>query len=146
MSSRSNDALLHLLGDLRRLLDVDRLRCFLDEADDVAHAEDARSDALGMEVFERVPLFADADQLDRLAGDGAHRQCRAAAAIAVGTRQDNAGDADAAVEGLGGVDGILARQCVGDEQDFVRVSRGFDVANFVHQLFVDRRRGRRCRR
>ena len=91
-----------------------------------------------MEVFERIPLFADADQLDRFACDGAHRQCRAAAAIAIGTRQDDAGDADTAIKGLGGVDGVLARQCVGNEQDFMRIDRGFDVANFVHQLFVDR--------
>ncbi len=49
----------------------------------------------------------------------------------------DAGDADAAVEGFGGVDGVLAGQRVGDEQDFVRMNRGFDVADFVHQLFVD---------
>ena len=73
-----------------------------------------------MEVFERIPLFADADQLDRLARHGAHRKCGAAAAIAIGARQDNAGDADMAVKGLGGVDGILAGQCVGNEQDFMR--------------------------
>ena len=90
-----------------------------------------------MEIFERVPLFADADQLDRLAGHGAHRQRGAAAAIAIGARQHDAGDADMAVKGLGGVDGVLAGQRVGNEQDFVRMDRGFDVADFVHQLFVD---------
>ena len=94
-----------------------------DEADNVAHAEDAAGDAPGVEVFERVPLFAGADQLDRLAGDGAHRQRRAAAAIAVGARQHDAGDADAAVEGLGGVDRVLAGQRVGDEQRFMRIDR-----------------------
>ena len=120
------DALLHLLGDLRRLLDVDRLRCLLDEADDVAHAEDARGDAGGMEILQRVPLLADAEQLDRLAGDGAHRQRGAAARIAVGARQHDAGDADALVERLGDVDGVLAGEAVGDEQRLVRAR---DVAH-----------------
>ena len=40
-----------------------------DEAEDVAHAEDALGHALGAELFERVELLADADELDRLAGD-----------------------------------------------------------------------------
>ena len=52
----------------------------------------------GMEIFQRVGLFAGADQLDRLAGDRAHRQRRAAAAVAVDARQHDAGEADALVE------------------------------------------------
>ena len=56
-------------------------------------------DALGMELLQRVDLLADADELDRLAGDGAHRQRRAAARIAVHAGQDDAGDAEALVEG-----------------------------------------------
>ena len=107
--------LLHLLGDLRRFLDVDRLRGFLDKRDNVAHAENAGSNTLGVEILERVPFLADADQLDRLAGDGAHRERSTAAAIAIGTRQHDAGDADVAVEGFGGVDGVLARQRVGNK-------------------------------
>ncbi len=91
-------ALAHLLGDARGLLGVDRLRRLLDQRDDVAHAEDAVGDTRGMEVLQRVHLLADADQLDRLAGDGAHRQRRAAAAVAVDARQHDAGEADALVE------------------------------------------------
>src|SRR6266581_4345241 len=55
---------------LRRSLGV------FDQRDDIAHAEDAAGDAVGMERLEGVELLADADQLDRPAGDGAHRQCR----------------------------------------------------------------------
>jgi hypothetical protein len=69
-------------------------------SDDVAHAEDAAGDALGVEVFQRVDLFAGADQLDRLAGDGAHRKRSTAAAVAVDAGQHDAGDADALVERL----------------------------------------------
>ena len=62
-------------------------------------------------------------QLDRLAGDGAHRERRAAAAVAVDARQHDAGDADPPVEGARGVDRVLAGQRVGDEQHLVRVGR-----------------------
>src|SRR6185437_13554932 len=75
-------ALLHLGGDLGRLLRIDRLGRTLDQGDDVAHAENAVGDAGGMEILERIDLFAGADELDRLAGDGAHRERRAAAAVA----------------------------------------------------------------
>ena len=56
-----------------------------------------------MKVLQRVPLFADAHQLDRLAGDRAHGQRRAAASIAVRARQHDAGHAHAPVERLGGI-------------------------------------------
>ena len=74
-----------------------------------------------MEILERVHLLAGAEQLDRLAGDGAHRQRRAAAPIAVDAGQHDAGDADALVEILGEIDGVLAGEAVGDEQDLMRV-------------------------
>ena len=44
-----------------------------------------------MEGLERVELFAGAEELDRRAGDRAHRERRAAAPIAVGAGQDDAG-------------------------------------------------------
>ncbi len=91
------------------------MRGFLDKRDNVAHAENAGSNTLGVEILERIPFLADADQLDRLAGHGAHRERSAAAAIAVGTCQHDTGDADVAVEGFGGVDGVLARQRVGNK-------------------------------
>ena len=53
---------------------------------------------VGMEVLERVELLADADQLDRLAGDGAHRKRGAAAAVAVDAGQHDAGERHALVE------------------------------------------------
>ena len=77
----------------------------------------------GMEILERVHLLAGAEELDRLAGDGAHRERRAAAAVAVDAGEHDAGDADALVEGLGEVDRVLAGQRVGDQQDLVRAGR-----------------------
>src|SRR5258708_40341756 len=60
-------ALLHLLGNALRFLEVDPGVRLLDERDDVAHAEDARRHALGVEGLEARELLADAGELDRLA-------------------------------------------------------------------------------
>ena len=114
-------ALAHLLGDARRLLGVDGRGGLLDQRDDVAHAEDAVGDARGMEILQRVELFAGADQLDRLAGDGAHRQRGAAAAVAVDAGEHDAGQADALIERAREIDGVLAGQRIGDEQHFMRI-------------------------
>ena len=127
------EALHHPLGGLG----LERLLRLLDQRDDVAHAEDAAGDPLGVELLERVELLADADEPDRLAGDRAHRQRGAAAAVAVHAGQDHAGDADAAVELLGDVDRVLAGQAVDDEQRLVRVGRVADRGDLGHQLVVD---------
>ncbi len=82
----------------------------LDQRDDVAHAEDAVGDALGMKILQRIHFFAGADQFYRLAGDGAHGQRRAAASVAVDAGQHDAGNADAVVEALGEIDRVLAGQ------------------------------------
>ena len=81
----------------------------------------------GMEILERVELLAGADELDRLAGDGAHGERRAAAAIAVDTGQHDAGDADLLIEIAREIDRVLAGQRVGDEQRLVRLR---DVAHW----------------
>ena len=52
----------------------------------------------GMEGFQRIELFADAQELDRRAGDRAHGKRRAAARIAVDAGQDDAGERHALVE------------------------------------------------
>src|SRR5581483_9180033 len=100
-------ALLDLGGDLLRLVELDGLKRLLDQADHVAHAEDASGDAVGMEILERIELFARTDQLDRLAGDGAHGERCAAPAVAVDSGEHDAGEIDARAEILGEVDGVL---------------------------------------
>jgi hypothetical protein len=88
-------ALLHLAGELLGLVAVDVALGLLDQAQHVAHAEDAGRDAVGVEHLERVGLLADAEELDRLAGDMAQRQRRAAAGVAVDLGQDHAGQRSA---------------------------------------------------
>ena len=131
-------ALAHLLGDARGLLRIDVRRRLLDQRHHVAHAEDAAGDAGRMEIFQRVGLFAGADQLDRLAGDRAHRQRGAAAAVAVDARQHDAGEADALVEGAREIDRVLAGQRVGDQQHFMRIGGALHFGRFRHHRFVER--------
>ena len=57
-----------------------------------------------------------------------HRQRRAAARVAVGLGQDHAGQAQCIVECLGGVDRILPRHAVDDEQPLMRIERRFEFA------------------
>ena len=51
-----------------------------------------------MEGLEGIGLFADADELDGLAGDVADGEGRAAAGVAVHFGEDDAGEAEALVE------------------------------------------------
>ncbi len=105
------------LANSSTLLAVERGLGLFDERHHVAHAEDAADDAVGMEGLEGVGLFADADELDGLAGDVANRERCAAAGIAVHLGEHDAGEAEALVKILRGVDGVLAGHGVGDEQE-----------------------------
>ena len=60
-----------------------------------------------MERLEVVELFAGAGELDRLAGDFAEAERRAAARIAVELGQDRAGDAQCLVKMRGDADRLL---------------------------------------
>ena len=116
---------------------VDGLLRLLDERDDVAHAEDARGEAVGVKRVEVGRLFAGADELDRHAGDGLDRERRAAAGVAVELRQHEAGEGERVVEGSGDVDGLLAQRAVGDEQHFVGLDAGAQALHLLDQVVVD---------
>jgi hypothetical protein len=70
---------------------VDLLLGFFNERKDVAHAENAGDDPLGIENFQLIVFFADAHELDGLAGDVMNGERRAAAGIAIKLGQDHAG-------------------------------------------------------
>ena len=95
------------------------------------------ADAVGMERLERIGLLADADELQRLAGDVADRKRRAAARIAIHLGEDDAGDAEALVELVGGLHRVLPGHGVGDEQDLDRVQLLLQLLQLGHQLVVD---------
>ena len=87
---------------------------------------------------ERVHFFAGADQLDRLAGDRAHGQRGAAAAVAVDAGEHDAGQADALIEGAREIDRVLAGEGVGDQQHFMRIGGALDLGRFGHHGVVER--------
>ena len=130
---------LHLFGHRGGFFRVDVLGSLLNQRNDVAHAQNTIGDTARIELLQRIHLFAGGDQLDRLAGDGAHRKSSTAAAIAVHAGQHQTGDADALIERTCKIDSVLAGQSVGDEQDFMRVCLFPDVGHFDHQRLVDMR-------
>ena len=127
----------HLLGGLAGLLLVELLLRLFDQGKDIAHVEDARGHAIGVEDLEVLEPFAGRGEQDRLAGHARHRQRRTAAGVAVELGQHHAGEIHALVERLGRLDGVLADHCVDDEQDLVGVHGIADVAGLLHQRFVD---------
>ena len=92
---------------------------------------------MGDEGVELIDLLADPDELDRLAGDGAHRERGPAAGVAVEFGQDQAGDTDRLVEVGGHADRLLAGGGVGDEQRFARLEEGGDTFQLLDQGVVD---------
>ena len=113
---------------------IDLALDLLDQADDVAHAENARRHALRVEGLERLGLLAHADEHDGLAGDLAHRQRRATARIAVGLGQDHAGEIERRAEGARRIHGVLAGHRVDDEQALGGSTAASISLHLVHQL------------
>ena len=131
----------HALG----LFDLKRLTGFLDQGDDIAHAQNPARDPFGLERLKRVHLFAHTDKADRLAGHGAHRQGGTTAPVAVHPGQHDAGDADLAVEFRSHVDRVLASQTIDHQQHFARLHDVAHRLHFVHQHFVDVQPARRVK-
>ena len=71
----------HLRLKLLRLVRVELFLRLFDQADHVAHAENAPGNTVGVEFFDLVELFADADEIDRLTGEPLRRQSIAAAGV-----------------------------------------------------------------
>jgi len=124
-------------GELLGLAAVEFFFGAFEQGGDVAHAHDAGDDAVGVEGFEGVGFFAGAEELDGGSGDVADGEGRAAAGVAVHLGEDDAGDAEPVVEGLSGVDGVLAGHGVGDEEDLGGFEVGFEGGHLVHEELVD---------
>ena len=108
-----------LLEPGRFLFVEDRLGLF-HQGEHVAHAQNARNKAIGVEDLQGVEFLAQADELDRLAGDRPDGKSGAAFGVAVQLGQDHAGDTQSVVESAGDVDRFLAGHGVGHEEDFQR--------------------------
>ena len=68
-----------------------------------------------MERLDRIELFAGRGKLDRLTGDRAHRERRAAARIAVHASEHDAGEINLSGEVLRDVDRVLPGQRVDNQ-------------------------------
>ena len=90
-----------------------------------------------MEDLEVVHLFSRAHELDGGAGDLLHGEGCAAAGVAVHLGEDDAGEAEALVEGLGHVYGLLPEGGVGYEENLVWLDLGLEALEFADECVVD---------
>src|SRR3954452_8323236 len=88
----------------------------------------------GLEILETLTA---ADKRDRHADDRYDRQRRPATRVAIELRQHAAGDADAAVELAGNLDGVLPRHRVSDVEEVRWVGDALNRDQLVHQVVVD---------
>ena len=109
----------------------------LDQREDVAHAEDAAGQAVGVEQVEVLELLAGRREGDRAADDLLDRERGAAAGVAVELGEDDAVELEGLVERLGGRDRVLAGHGVDDEERVVGRHGLADAADLVHHLGVD---------
>ncbi len=130
-------ALGHLARERLGVFLIDRRGGLLDQADDIAHAQDAARNAFRIEGLDRVELLAGARELDRLAGDKAHRQRRAAARIAIHPGEHHAGQRHLVGEALGDIDRVLPGQAIDHQQHFGGSGDAGDRLHLGHQRFVD---------
>ena len=96
-----------------------------------------------MEHLERFELLAHADELHGATCDRLDRERSTAACIAVELRHDDAIQPERLVKRLRNVDGFLSRHGIDDKQDLVRLYRRLDIAQLLHERFVDLQTPRR---
>ena len=123
-------------GDNSRI-HINVLLNFFNEAEHIAHSQNAVGNTIRMERLKSIGLFTDADKLQRLASNGANGKRRTTACIAVHFREDNTGDAQAFVKLFSRFHGILPSHSIGHEQDFHRVQTSLQFFQFHHQGIVD---------
>src|ERR1019366_10647268 len=109
----------------------------LDERKNVAHAKNARHDAVGMERLKRIVFFADADELDGLSSNLPNGNRRAAASIAVHLGEDDAGKRELLMEFIGRADRVLSSHRIGDKQNFLRIEQPLERLHLLHKLLID---------
>ena len=110
---------------------------FLDQRDDIAHAEDARGEPLWVERVEVVGLLPGPDELDGDARYGLDGERGTASSVAVELREHESGELKGVVEHLRHVHGLLAQCSIRDKEHLVGRGHGTQASNLVHQAFVD---------
>ncbi len=109
----------------------------LDQADDVAHPEDARGHTIRVERLQGLGLLTDAHENNGFARDLAHRECGTPSGVTVCLGQNHTRQVQRCTESACGIDSVLSRHGVNHEEALVRADRGVDLLDLGHQLFVD---------
>ena len=114
----------------------------LNQRQHIAHAENARSHAVGVERLQPGEFFADTGKLDRLAGDVPYRQRSTAACITIELGQHNSGQRQRFRKCLRHIYRVLPLHRIHHEQRFDGLQGRMQFADFVHHLFVNREAAR----
>ena len=130
-------ALGDFLGEFRRFVLINLRLHLLDQGQHIAHVENSAGGTIRMENVEAIGLLANTDKLDRLAGDVAHRQCRATTGVAIGLGQHYAGQRQGFRKCFRGVGRILAGHGIDHEQSFHWLDRRVQSLDLGHHRFVD---------
>src|SRR5260370_10599456 len=141
--SKSEITVAKLAFELGSLFLIDGLLGAFDQGEHVAHAQHARDDALRVDRLERVLFLAYAQKLHRRARHFTDGKRRATTRVAVELGQDDAGQAEPAMEFAGRAHRVLSDHGVGDEQDFSGLQVALEMAEFAHQFIVDMQAPRR---
>ena len=104
--------------EFARLFFVDGFLGLFDERQDVAHAEDARDDAVRMKLLEASYFSPMPTNFTGAPVTLPNGERRAAARVAVELGENDSGDAEAFVEFSGGANRVLTDHSVGDEENF----------------------------
>ena len=130
-------AFAHTVGNFAGLVMVDIEGGFFNQRYDVAHAQNAACNALGMKVLEAIKLFACPHQLDRFSRHGPHGKGCTAATIAINAGEHNAGDADFFVKGAGEINSVLSGECVNNQEGFFGLGNIAHGGSFSQEFFVN---------
>ena len=125
-----------LLDFFSLLLSHLRLHLF-DEADDVAHAENAARHPFRIKGFERVHLLPDTGELDGFPRDFSNAQRGAASRVAVHLGENGPRNLDGFVKRRRERRRLLTGHRVDDEQRLIRPRRRLGRLELTHELFVD---------
>ena len=89
-----------------------------------------------MEQFQRIQLFADAEEFDGLSRHRPNRKQRPAARIAFHFCENDPAQTHALIELGGHRDGILPGHCIRNQQDFIGLHRRFHGNELIHEFVI----------
>ena len=130
-------ALLQFFREFLGLVLADFLFDLFNQRQHVAHAENTRRHAIGMECLECIDLFADTHEANGLAGDFANGQRNAALGIAIRFGQHDAGQRQTLLEYARRVHCILSGHAINHKQGLVRLCRVMHGNDFLHHVLVN---------